>query len=245
VHRVIAVIQARAGSTRLPGKVLRNLGGRPVLAWVVAAAQESNVCSDVVVATTALDEDDAVAALASELGAVVVRGPVEDVLTRFVSAVDTVGARPNDVVVRLTADCPLLDPRLIAQCVRTFSPERLDYVTTDHDGTIAHGFDVEVVSVAALRRVDALASGPDRSHVTSYIVAHAEDFRVADFALGRSSVDLRVTLDEPADARLLDEVVAELGSRANEWRAVVGLLRERPDLVALNAHVGVKPLALG
>ena len=245
MRRVIAVIQARAGSSRSPGKVLHDLGGRPVLAWVVAAARESNVCSDVVVATTVLDDDDAVAACASELGAVVVRGPVDDVLARFLLALDTVGARPGDVVVRLTADCPLLDPRLIAQCVRSFSPERLDYVTTDHVETIAHGFDVEVVSVAALRRVDALASGADRSHVTSYIASHPEEFRVADFALGRSSVDLRVTLDEPADARLLDEVVAELGSRANEWRAVVGLLRERPDLVALNAHVGVKPLALG
>jgi spore coat polysaccharide biosynthesis protein SpsF len=245
VHRVIAVIQARAGSTRLPDKVLRDLGGRPVLAWVVAAARESGVCSEIVVATTTEREDDAVAALAGDLGATVVRGPVDDVLSRYLLAIDAVGATGDDAIIRLTADCPLLDPRLIAQCSHTFSPERVDYVTTDHVTSVAHGFDVEVVSVAALRRVDALAIGADRAHVTSYITEHPDEFRIADFALGLSSADLRVTLDEPADAQLLDAVVAELGARSNEWRTVVRLLRARPDLVALNAHVGVKPLALG
>ena len=194
----------------------------------------------------ALDEDDAVAALASELGAVVVRGPVDDVLTRFLSAVDTVGARPNDVVVRLTADCPLLDPRLIAQCVRTFSPERLDYVTTDHDGTIAHGFDVEVVSVAALRRVDALAHwrrsfARDVVHRGARRGVPGRRFRARALERRPARDARRARRRASCSTRWSPSWV----SRANEWRVVVGLLRERPDLVALNAHVGVKPLALG
>ena len=124
-------------------------------------------------------------------------------------------------------------------------PQRVDYVTTDHDATVAHGFDVEVVSVGSLRRIDALATGADRAHVTSYITFRPDEFRIASVALDPSSVDLRVTLDEPADAELLDAIVAELGDDANNWRAVVALLRARPDLVALNAHVGVKPIAAG
>ena len=225
--------------------MLRDLGGRPVLAWVVAAAQNSRVCNEVVVATTTDPGDDEVAALARVLGARCVRGPVDDVLSRYLLAVDAVGAEPADGVVRLTSDCPLLDPGIIAMCGRAFEPRRVDYVTTDHVDTVAHGFDVEVVSVAALHRIDALAVGADRAHVTSYIGEHPAEFGTAVVALDPPSVDLRVTLDEPADAELLDAVVAELGRDASHWRSVVALLRARPDLVALNAHVGVKPLAAG
>jgi spore coat polysaccharide biosynthesis protein SpsF len=243
--RLIAVIQARTGSTRLPGKVLRDLGGRPVLGWVVTAARASGVCDEIIVATTTEPDDDVVAALATQLDARVVRGPVDDVLTRFLLAADAAGAADTDAIIRLTADCPLLDPDVIALCGHRFVPNRVDYVTTDHDATVAHGFDVEVVSVGVLRRIDAAAVGADRAHVTSYITARPDEFRVASVALDPSSVDLRITLDEPADARVIDAVVAELGERASNWRDVVALLRARPDLVALNAHVGVKPIAAG
>jgi spore coat polysaccharide biosynthesis protein SpsF len=245
MRRLIAVIQARTGSTRLPRKVLRDLGGRPVLAWVVAAARDSGVCDEVVVATTTETDDDAVASLASGLGAQVVRGPVDDVLTRYLLAADAVGAASGDAIVRLTSDCPLLDPRVIALCGKAFAPDLVDYVTTDHDCTVAHGFDVEVASVDALRQIDSLATGADRAHVTSYIACRPREFRLATIGLLPSSVDLRVTLDEPSDADLLDAVVAELGDRANDWRAVVELLHARPDLTSLNAHVGVKPISAG
>jgi spore coat polysaccharide biosynthesis protein SpsF len=245
MRRMIAVVQARSGSTRLPEKVLRDLGGRPVLAWVVGAAQASAVCDEIVVATTELAEDDAVAALAASLGAAVVRGPVDDVLARFLRAADAVGAAAGDGIVRLTADCPLLDRRLIFQCVHAFRSVEVDYVTTDHDASVAHGFDVEIVTADALRRIDACATGADRTHVTSYIAARPDEFRSATIGVAPSCADLRVTLDEPADAELLDAIVAELGERASDWRAVVGLLRSRPDLVAINAHVPVKPLARG
>jgi spore coat polysaccharide biosynthesis protein SpsF len=243
--RLIAVIQARTGSTRLPRKVLRDLGGRPVLAWVVAAARASRVCDEIVVATTTEPADDEVAALAAELCVDVVRGSVDDVLSRFLLALSSVGAERDDAIVRLTADCPLLDPHVIAQCGERFVAGGVDYVTTDHDFTVAHGFDVEVISVGALRRIDSVAVGSDRAHVTSYATQRPDEFRSASVALDPSSVDLRVTLDEPADAVLLDAVVAELGDRASDWRAVVAFLRSRPDLVALNAHVAVKPLAAG
>jgi spore coat polysaccharide biosynthesis protein SpsF len=245
MSRLIAVIQARTGSTRLPRKVLRDLGGRPVLGWVVSAARLSGVCDEIVVATTTDAADDEVAALAPQLDAKVVRGPVDDVLTRFLLAADAVGADDRDAVIRLTADCPLLDPHIVALCGERFVPGRLDYVTTDHDATVAHGFDVEVVAVEALRRIDPRARGADRAHVTSYITFRPDEFRTATVALDPASVDLRITLDEPADAELLDAIVAELGDGARDWRSVVALLRARPDLVAINAHVDVKPIAAG
>jgi spore coat polysaccharide biosynthesis protein SpsF len=240
--RVVGVIQARTGSTRLPRKVLRDLGGKPVLAWVVQAARTSGVCDEVVVATTREPDDDEVVALASALGARVVRGPVEDVLTRFIMATEASGA---DIVVRLTSDCPLIDPEIIATCVHEFDPSHVDYVTTDHDATVGHGFDVEVFGAQLLRELDAIAHDHDRTHVTSYVYSHPDAYRVARVELDPPSLDLRVTLDEPADADLLDEIVSQLGVRASEYEAVVALLRSRPDLVAINAAVRVKPLAAG
>ncbi len=240
--RRVAVIQARTGSTRLPGKVLRDLGGKPVLAWIVAAAHDSGAFDEVIVATTADRDDDRVAALATTLGARAVRGPVDDVRPRYLLAVDAARA---DVVVRLTSDCPLLDPRIIALCVRVFDPDLADYVTTDHDATIAHGFDVEVTTASVLQRVDALARDHDRNHVLSYVTTHPDEFRIVSVGVQPPSVDLRVTLDEPADADLLDAIVAVLGPRARVYEDVVALLRTRPDLVGMNAHVVAKPLHAG
>lgn len=240
--RTVAVIQARVGSTRLARKVLRPLGDRPVLAWVIDAARSSDACDEVVVATTTSSDDDDVAAIAETHHARVVRGPVDDVLTRYLMAIDATGA---DVVVRLTADCPLLDPALIAMCVRAFDPADLDYLSTNHPRSVPHGLDVEIASADALRAAAKVARDADRVHVTSYLYTHPDEFRIAGITFTPAATDLRVTLDEPDDGLLLDAVVAELGSRASSWREVVALLRTRPDLVALNAHVRQKGLAEG
>ena len=212
-----------------------------MLAWVIEAARAAR-CDEVVVATTVLAEDDAVATIAVAYGARVARGPVDDVLTRYLMAVDATCA---DVVVRLTADCPLLDPSLIAMCVRAFDPAELDYLSTNHPRTVPHGLDVEVVSARALRAASAVAQGHDPVHVTSYLYTHLDEFRVAGITCSPAATDLRITLDEPDDARLLDAIVAELGTRATSWRNVVALLRSRPDLVAINAHVRQKEPAEG
>jgi spore coat polysaccharide biosynthesis protein SpsF len=240
--RTAAVIQARVGSTRLPRKVLRPLGGRPVLAWVIAAARASRACDEIVVATTTSADDDDVEAAAHEYGARTVRGPIDDVLTRYLMATDATGA---DLVVRLTADCPLLDPTLIAMCVRAFDASELDYLSTNHPRSVPHGFDVEVLSADALRAANEVAEGVHRVHVTSYLYTHPDEFRVAGITFLPPAGDLRVTLDEPDDGALLDAVVAELGPRASSWRDVVALLRSRPDLVRLNDHVRQKQLEDG
>lgn len=240
---VAAVIQARMGSTRLPGKVLRPLGGRSVLAWVVAAAQAAEGIDRVVVATTDLPGDDPVAAAASALGATVVRGSEGDVLSRYRAALDAV---PADAIVRLTADCPLLDPRLIAQVVAVWRADpSLGYVATTLERSLPRGLDVELASAAALRRADADAVDHHRVHVTSWLYREQSDVARAGLLVRPSASDLRVTLDEPDDARLIEAIVAELGDAASDRHRLVDLLRSRPDLVAINAHVEQKALAAG
>lgn len=241
--RINAVIQARAGSTRLPAKVLADLGGRPVLEWVVRAARAANLVDEVIVATSTLAGDDVVADLADSLGVAVVRGSEDDVLSRFVAALD---AHPADAVVRLTADCPLLDPSLIDAVAGAWTAAAtLDYVSTVLVRSLPRGMDIELVSAGALRAVDRMAVGHDRVHVTSAVYADPTPFRLLGLCVTPPANDLRVTLDTAADLDLLRALVAELPDAPPQWRDVVAILRARPDLVAINADVVQKPLEAG
>ncbi|MER5670642.1 glycosyltransferase family protein [Pseudonocardia alni] len=240
--RVNAVIQARTGSTRLPGKVLTDLGGTPVLDRVVAAARAAEGVDRVVVATSTAPGDDAVAERAAAIGVPVVRGSEDDVLARFVQAVDE---HPCDAVVRLTADCPLLDPALVSLVVATWrdAPGH-DYVATTLVRTLPRGLDVELARTGALRELAGTATGHDRIHVTSGLYGAPERFRCLGLVVAPAADDLRVTLDTADDLHALQGLVEALGGRS-DWRSVVAVLRSRPDLVERNAHVRQKSLTEG
>jgi spore coat polysaccharide biosynthesis protein SpsF len=241
--RINAVIQARTGSPRLPGKVLEDLGGRPVLEWVVRAAAAATTIDTVIVATSTLAGDDAVADLGDSLGVAVVRGSENDVLSRYVAALD---AHPADAVVRLTADCPLLDPTLIDAVAGAWTAAPMyDYVSTILVRCLPRGLDVELASAAALRAVDRVALGHDRVHVTSLLYAQPTPYRLLGLCVTPPANDLRVTLDTAQDLALLRALVAELPDAPPAWGDVVAILRARPDLVAINAGVQQKPLVAG
>ena len=242
-QKVVAVIQARTGSSRLPGKVLRPLAGRPVLAWMVRAATAARGVDEVVVATSTAPGDDAVAELASSLGVRVVRGSEDDVLSRFVLALEETSA---DAVVRLTADCPLVDPVLVSQVVALWRADpTLEYVATTLQRTLPRGLDVELASRGALLAADAEARDHHRVHVTSYLYAADREFRRLGVVVAPAANDLRVTLDTPEDATAIEAVVDRLGDAPPRWQDVVDLLRACPELVAANASVRQKALTDG
>jgi spore coat polysaccharide biosynthesis protein SpsF len=241
--RTVAVIQARMGSSRLPGKVLRPLGGRPVLGWMVRAARSATGVDEVVVATSTDPGDDPVAALGEELGVPVVRGSEDDVLSRFVLALESTEA---DAVVRLTADCPLADPALIDSVIGLWrSDPSLDYTATTLVRTLPRGLAVELASREALLTAHEEAESFHRTHVTSYLYDSKRQFRTMGLVVQPAANDLRVTLDTVEDGEMLDAVVAELGDRPPAWHEVVDLLRARPDLRSINAAVRQKKLADG
>ncbi len=196
-----------------------------------------------VVATSNASADDPVAGLAAELGAEVVRGPEDDVLSRFLLAVRQ---HPCDAIVRLTADCPLLDPALISQVVATWRHDPShDYVSTTLVRTLPRGLDVELATTRALTDVASHARGHDRVHVTSGLYSNPEHYRLLGLVVAPTADDLRVTLDTPEDAALLDGLVDLLGDGPVGWRDVVRELRARPHLVARNADVRQKPMEAG
>jgi spore coat polysaccharide biosynthesis protein SpsF len=238
--RIVGIIQARMGSSRLPGKVLRPLADRSVLGWVVRAARQSGTLDDLVVATTERPDDDAVVAECDRLGVAVHRGPVDDVLTRFIGALD---AHPADAVMRFTADCPLLDPALVRRVGAMYrAAGDLDFVSTILQPTLPRGLDVEVIGGAALRRVDTLAAGPDRTHVTSYAYTHPKAFTIMGLDFLPAAQRLRVTLDTAEDWALIQEVVRAFGDKPIPYRTLIDWLTDHPEVCALNAGVRHKEL---
>jgi spore coat polysaccharide biosynthesis protein SpsF len=235
----LGIIQARMGSTRLPGKVLRNLGGRSVLDRVVRAARESGVLDELVVATTVEPDDDAVAAECEAIGVACYRGPVDDVLTRFLGVLETHSA---DTVLRFTADCPLLDPRLVARAHRVFEAAGVDYLTTSITRTLPRGLDVEVVRATVLKEIDKLAYDHHRTHVTSYVYTHPGEFDLIGLTVQPDMSYLRLTLDTEDDWRLIEAIVDQFGDAPVSVAAIADWLGGRPELAELNAHIMQKDL---
>ncbi|GLY05971.1 MULTISPECIES: glycosyltransferase family protein [Actinoplanes] len=235
----LGIVQARMGSSRLPGKVLRHLAGRTVLDRVVRAARDSGVLDDLVVATTTEPDDDAVVAECARIGVTCHRGPVDDVLTRFLGVLETHQA---DTVLRFTADCPLLDPRLVERATRVFEAAGVDYLTTSITRTLPRGLDVEVVRASVLKEIDKLAYDHHRTHVTSYVYSHPADFDVIGLTAQPDLSHLRLTLDTEDDWKLIEAVVGHFGDAPVAITTMAGWLDGRPELVSVNSHVRQKEL---
>jgi spore coat polysaccharide biosynthesis protein SpsF len=228
---VVAVIQARMGSTRLPGKVLADLAGVPMLARVVERVRRARRVDAVWVACSDPPADDPIAALASRLAAPVYRGSETDVLGRFVGAADAAGA---DIIVRLTADCPLLDGAVIDRVV----DELLRHPGTDYASNVAErsyprGLDVEAFTRAALTRMDQLGRWPEaREHVT--VVArleHRSEFQCRSVRSDTDDSDLRWTVDTADDLAWVSSVyhALALAGRPDSYPELVAWCRANPD----------------
>lgn len=198
---VIGIIQARMNSTRLPGKVLETLEGVPLLAYMLARLRRATLIDRLVVATTRNAADDPVADLCRQEEIGVFRGDEHDVLGRFHNCVQEFG---GDVIVRLTADCPMIDPALVDEIVEAFDRADVDYLSNAVKRTYPDGLDVEVFSQAALGRASRDATtAEDREHVTSYIHGFAETgahgFSVRQHIFAGDFGHLRWTVDTLED----------------------------------------------
>lgn len=238
--RTVAIIQARMGSSRLPGKVLAEIGGATMLAQVVHRVRQARRIAEVVVATSTAADDDAVVREAARLGAGVHRGSQADVLARFAGAARSYRA---DVIVRVTADCPLLDAGVIDQVIGALDAT-VDYASNTHERRFPRGLDVEVMHRDTLERLARLAtSAAAREHVTAFIMEAPALFRIAQLGAAHDDSDLRWTVDTADDLAMVCALYRELdlATVARPYREVVAAIRARPELAAANAHVTQKP----
>lgn len=238
--RVQAIVQARAGSTRLPGKIFLKIGPKAILEWVIQRLQASARVERIVVATTVNPEDDQTESMAGSLGVPVFRGEQDDVLDRFYRAL---AAFPADTIVRATADNPLVDTATLDMMIESHVAGGYDH--TGGGGVIPPGLTGEVVSSSAIK----VAWGqsmekPHREHVTPYIYTHPEMFRLYSIPASPaiSGRNYRLTVDTPDDLRLMREVYGQLAGLRLPFCAeeAVKLLDANPDIAGMNAGVTQK-----
>ena len=231
----LCVVQARTGSTRFPGKVLAELGGRPMLAFLLERLGRAPV--PVVTATTGRGRDDDVAEVATAAGVDVVRGDEDDVLGRFAAVL---AAHPAETVVRITGDCPLTDPALIRTALEVHRRAGAAYTSNTLVRTFPDGLDVEVVSAAALLEAHAMARDPvEREHVTPYVYHRPRRYGLAAFTSGELLAAERWTVDTAEDLERVREIVGRLGNRFG-WRDVLTVagLRALPEPGAVLVRPG-------
>lgn len=209
---IAAIIQARTGSTRLPGKVMYPLDGQPALEHVVTRTAHADSVTDVVVATSTEPQDDVIAQYAPTFGADVIRGSESNVLSRFERAVEE---HDPDVVLRITGDCPLIDPAIIDSVVATVSDGEADYASNISHRTFPRGLDVEAFTAESFESViSAATTQAEREHVTPYYRENPDEFEIVNVTSDQvfseekylDRTDLRLTLDEADDYHLLERI---------------------------------------
>ena len=235
----LAIVQARTGSTRLPGKVLLPLLGEPVLVHVVRRVARARALDGVVVATTVEPGDDPIERLASTEGWPLVRGSEQDLLDRYLLAAR---AHEADIIVRITSDCPLVDPDLIDAVVAALRETGVDYASnTLPPRTYPRGLDVEAMTRAALETAGREDTDPaSREHATPYLYRNPDRFRLQPVP-GEADLSMhRWTLDTPEDYTLIERIYEAIGHDDFAWTEVLALLEANPEWSELNRHVRQK-----
>jgi spore coat polysaccharide biosynthesis protein SpsF len=241
VPRTIAIVQARMGSTRLPGKILLPIEGRTLLERVIDRARRASTIDEVVVATTHQRADDDIVALGARAGFAVERGDENDLLDRYVSAAR---AKRADVVLRITSDCPLLDPEVIDRIVEEGRERGADYASNVIEPrTWPRGLDAEAVTMDALERAWREDDRPDwREHVTPYFYRNPERFRLHPVYADQDYSRHRWCVDTPEDLDLITRIYRELGRDEFSWRDVLAIVESHPGWADLNREVHQKPV---
>jgi len=241
---VLAIIQARMGSTRLPGKILKEVNGKPLLAYQIDRVRQSKCIEKIVIATTVEQKDDQIVAFCEQYNVEYYRGSENDVLARYYEAAEQFG---GDIIVRLTSDCPIIDPVVIDETIRYYidHASEFDYVSNTIERTYPRGLDTEVFSEGALEKSykDAILER-DREHVTAYMYSNPEKFRIGSISNPQNLGNHRWTVDTSEDFQLVELILSNLYSENQffNMRDVIELLDKHPDWVQLNYHIEQKKL---
>ncbi|HEY3902195.1 MAG TPA: glycosyltransferase family protein [Chthoniobacter sp.] len=239
--RVVAIIQARLGSTRLPGKVLLPLAGEPMLARVMERVRRAKKIHEVAVATTTAASDDDLAAICAERQWPIYRGSEMDVLDRYVQAAHAFSA---DAIMRITSDCPVIDPDVLDEVVTEFLAQqpKTDYLANIlPQRTFPRGLDAELIRRDVLERCHAEAADSwSREHVTAFIYQHPDRFHLAGLTAPEDYSQHRWTVDTPEDLALIEKIYDHFGHSDFSWRETLALVDAHPEWMEINHHVQQK-----
>lgn len=240
--RIEIFVQARMGSTRLPGKVMMPVLGRPLLDYLLERLAQVKEASAIAVLTTHQSIDDSIVSFCQQKGIPCYRGPEDDVLARYYQVAKE---RRPDAIVRITADCPLIDPDIVDQVIHTYSSffPSYDYVSNSLQRTYPRGLDTEVFSFQALEQAFHQAGElAEREHVTPYLYRHPEKFRLYNIASPCSLAHYRWTVDTVEDFTLIRLILEHLYATHPHFRLndILQLLHQHPQWNLINAHIEQK-----
>jgi len=238
--KIVAIIQARMGSTRLPGKVLMDIAGQTMLARVVNRVRRSTRIDETVIATTVSQSDEPVVAECQKLNVTCFRGSEKDVLDRYYQAALAYNA---EGVVRITSDCPLTDPGIVDLVIREFFKKvPLDYASNNlPPRTFPRGVDVEVFSWTALERAWFQDHNPAwREHVTPFLYRNPQSFRLHRVINQTDYSSMRWTVDTTEDLALVRRVFEHFGHDGFSWKEVLNLVKQHPDWMEINRGIQQK-----
>lgn len=233
--KVVAIVQARMGSTRLPNKVMKPIGGVPMIELLLARLAKSTQISQIVLATSTDERNTLLVEHVQKLGYTCVRGSERDVLDRYLVAARLADA---DVVVRITGDCPLIDPALVDQVITLFKAQSVDYLSNTTPASYPDGLDIEVFTLNALERAGRESHDPfDHEHVTPYLRKPGL-YKTGTLQHCENLSALRWTVDEPADFEVVSQVFAHFAPNIHfSWAEVLALQRSQPALFAANHNI--------
>ncbi len=234
---MLAILQARCSSSRLPGKVLKPILGEPMLARHIERLRRASHITPLIVATSTEASDDPLAELCKDLKVPCRRGSLNDVLDRFYHAAKPF--RPEHLV-RLTGDCPLADPAVIDACIEFHLSGNYDYTSNAIQATFPDGLDVEVFRFSALADAWTEASLPsEREHVTSFIYHHPERYRIGHYRQSEDLSWLRWTVDQPEDFEMVATIYRALypGNPAFDTDDILRYLADHPEVACMNANI--------
>lgn len=237
--KTVAIIQARMGSTRLPGKVLKPLLNKPMLQWVVARVSAAQLLDQVIIATTDQAQDDSLEQFCNTQAWPVYRGSEDDVLDRYYQTARQFNASE---IIRITSDCPLIEPTVIDHLIASYrsTVPSVDYASDTITRTYPRGLDAEIFSFAALEKTWQEDQSGWREHVTPYIYNHPEQFRLLAITNPVDYSHHRWTVDTPEDFDLVTRIYEHFGHGAFHWREVIDLLEANPEWVKINQHIAQK-----
>lgn len=240
--RIVAIVQARMGSTRLPGKVLKEVNGKPLLAYQIERMEKASLIDQLVIATTPYG-NEGIVNLCNELGIDYFIGSESDVLARYYHAALKYEA---DVVVRITSDCPLIDPVIINNIIQMYLDNEYDYVSNTQLRTFPRGMDTEVFSMEILTEAFMNASLEyEREHVTPYFYLNSTKYNIGQYTLERGDQsNLRLTVDTPEDLELISILLNDLYPKNPDFDLDILLekLTKEPALIKINEHIEQKKL---
>jgi spore coat polysaccharide biosynthesis protein SpsF len=240
MKKIVCIIQARIGSTRLPGKVMKKIRGETILYYVVERVKQSKLIDQIIVATTINQQDDVIVKEAERLNVNSFRGSEEDVLSRYYHAAKKYNA---DIIVRITSDCPLIDPEMADIVIKKHVDNKADYTANVIKRTYPRGLDTETFNFDILEDSYQNADKDyQKEHVTEYITEHPEKFKLQNVeAIGKlKRPDIRITLDTKEDFELIEKIILNFNNINFNSEDVIDFLNENPKLLEINKDVKQK-----